>query len=301
VYGVKAAVSMLGSIAAIAGLQLFYGSEDQRRTAAVLAAAVAAALAASTLLAVARLREPPGHQGRGATRLLPAFRDVLRNPHAVPLLFVFFIENFGMASLAVLTPFVMTYALAMEALTPLFIGMYFVPALIGIPVWIRVSRRVGKRRLWLCATAVLALAFSGLFFLQPGQAWLALALAIVAGVGGGCGQVIGPSIQADIIDWDELQTGQRKEGAYFAVWNFMRKSAFGLSAMIAGLVLDAIGFQPNAEQSEATRIGMRALFSLAPGACFGLGLLALLRFRLDEAEHASIRRRLEQRALQAAS
>ena len=301
VFGVKAAVAMLGSIAAIGGLQLFYSSPDQRRTAAVLAASLAVLLAVSVGLAVSRVREQPGHQGRGAKRMLPAFRDVLRNPHAVPLLLVFFIENFGMASLGVLTPFVMKYALAMEDLTPLFIGMYFVPALLGIPVWIRLSRRVGKRRLWLFATGVLTLAFSGLFFVQPGQMWLVLALGIVAGIGGGCGQVVGPSIQADIIDWDELRTGQRKEGAYFAVWNFMRKSAFGLSAMIAGLVLDAIGFQPNAEQSEATRLGMRALFGLAPGVCFGLGFLALLRFRLDEAEHAAIRRGLEQRALQSVS
>ena len=297
VFGVKAAVAMLGSIAAIGGLQLFFVSDDPRRTAELLAAAVSVALAASILLSVARLREPPEHQGRGASRMLPAFRDVLRNPHAVPLLFVFFIENFGMASLGVLAPFVMKYVLDMEALTALFIGAYFVPALLGIPVWIYLSRRMGKRRLWLFATAVLALAFSGLFFVQPGQMWLLLGLGIVAGIGGGCGQVVGPSIQADIIDWDELRTGERKEGAYFAVWNFMRKSAFGLSAMTAGLWLDAIGFQPNAEQSEATRIGMRALFGLAPGTCFALGFFALLRFRLDEAEHAAIRRGLEQRAL----
>jgi GPH family glycoside/pentoside/hexuronide:cation symporter len=297
VFGVKAAVAMLGSIAAIGGLQLLQASDDPRGTAMLLAAAVSVALLASVLLAVARLREPPHHQGRGASRMLPAFRDVLRNPHAAPLLFVFFIENFGVASLGILAPFVLTYALALGELTALFIGAYFVPALLGIPVWIRLSRRLGKRRLWLIATAVLALAFSGLFFVEPGQVWLLLALGVVAGVGGGCGQVVGPSIQADIIDWDELRTGQRKEGAYFAVWNFMRKSAFGLSAMAAGLWLDAIGFQPNAEQSEATRVGMRALFGLAPGACFALGFLALLRFRLDEAEHAAIRRSLEQRAL----
>jgi GPH family glycoside/pentoside/hexuronide:cation symporter len=297
VFGVKAAVAMLGSIAAIGALQLFYGSQDQRRTAVVLAAGVAVVLAASVAFTVARLREPPSHQGRGASRILPAFRDVLRNPHAVPLLLVFFVENFGMASLGILAPFVLKYVLAMESLTALFIGMYFVPALLGIPVWIRLSRRVGKRRLWLFATGVLALAFSGLFFVQPGQMWLVLTLGIVAGIGGGCGQVVGPSIQADIIDWDELRTGERKEGAYFAVWNFMRKSAFGLAAMTAGLLLEAIGFQPNAEQSEATRTGMRALFGLAPGACFALGFLALLRFRLDEAEHASIRRDLERRAL----
>jgi GPH family glycoside/pentoside/hexuronide:cation symporter len=105
--------------------------------------------------------------------------------------------------------------------------------------------------------------------------------------------VVGPSIQADVIDYDELHTGERKEGAYFAVWNFVRKSAYGIAAMLVGLMLSTLGFEANAVQGETTRLGMRVLFSFVPGACYLLGTLAFLRFRLDEAEHAAIRRELE--------
>jgi GPH family glycoside/pentoside/hexuronide:cation symporter len=262
----------------------------------MLAAVVSVVLVAAVGLAVVCLRERAEYQGRGATNLRDAFRDVLANPHAVPLLFAFFVENLGMASLAVMVPFVMKYVLFMEDQTPVFIGIYFVPALLGIPLWIRLSRSVGKRRLWLFAIAMLAAAFSGLFFIQPGQAWLVFTLGTIAGIGGGCGQVVGPSIQADIIDWDELRTGQRKEGAYFAVWNFMRKSAYGVSAMAAGFVLDAVGFVPNVEQSAETQLGMKALFGLMPGICYVLGFVALSRLRLDEKEHTEIRRALDARA-----
>ena len=123
-------------------------------------------------------------------------------------------------------------------------------------LWVWLSRRVGKRRLWLFAVAMLGLAFSGLALVQPGQAWLMFTLGIVAGIGGGCGQVVGPSIQADIIDWDELATGERKEGAYFAVWNFVRKSAYGLASMMLGLLLAAVGYEPNAVQDESTKLGL---------------------------------------------
>jgi len=300
VFAVKTAVATLGSILGIGGLVLFYQSDDPRRTASAIAAGVGIAMTLSICLAVLRLRERPEHQGRGAMRLTSAFRDVFANPHAVPLLFAFFAENFGVACLGVITPFVMEYALAMADRTPLFIGVYFIPSLLGIPLWVHLSRRIGKRKLWLFATATLALAFSCLAFVQPGVEWLAFCLATVAGIGGGCGQVVGPSIQADIIDWDELRTGERKEGAYFAVWNFMRKSAYGLSAMGTGLMLDAVGFVPNAAQSEATQFGMRAIFGLVPGTCYVLGWFALRRLRLDEAEHASIRRTLDDRALAAA-
>jgi GPH family glycoside/pentoside/hexuronide:cation symporter len=269
-------------------------------TAGWLVAGVSCALVLFIGIAVAFLRERPENQGRGGQNLRQSLRDVLANPHAVPLLGAFFIENLGTASLAVMTPFVMEYVFFMKDQTPVFIGVYFVPTLLGIPLWVWLSRRVGKRRLWLFAVALLSFAFSGLAFAQPGQAWLMYTLAAIAGIGGGCGQVVGPSIQADIIDWDELRTGERKEGAYFAVWNFMRKSAYGLAAMGSGLLLSAVGFVPNAEQSETTQLGMRALFGIAPGLCYVLGFFALRRLRLDEAEHTEIRRELDARALRAA-
>lgn len=301
VFAVKSAVATLGSLAAIGGLALFYRSDDPRETALWLVAGVSAALALFVGIAVARLRERPEHQGRGARGLRQSFRDVLANPHATPLLLTFFIENLGMACLAVMTPFVMEYVFDMKEQTPVFIGVYFIPSLLGIPFWVWLSRRVGKRRLWLLAVGLLAGAFSGLAFVKPGQEWLMYGLGVVAGIGGGCGQVVGPSIEADIIDWDELQTGERKEGAYFAVWNFMRKSAYGVAAMSSGVILEVVGFVPNEAQGESTQLAMRALFGLVPGVCFVLGFFALRRLRLDEAEHAAIRLALDARALQAAA
>jgi GPH family glycoside/pentoside/hexuronide:cation symporter len=300
VFAVKTAVATLGSLAAIGGLALLIRSDEPRMAAAWLVAGVSCALVLFIGIAVLRLRERPENQGRGGQDLRQSLRDVLANPHAVPLLGAFFIENLGTATLAVMAPFVLEYVFSMKEQTPVFIGVYFLPTLFGIPLWVWLSRRVGKRRLWLFAVGLLAFAFSGLAFVQQGQAWLMFTLATIAGVGGGCGQVVGPSIQADIIDWDELRTGERKEGAYFAVWNFMRKSAYGLAAMGSGLLLGAIGFVPNAEQSETTQLGMRVLFGLVPGLCYVLGFFALRRLRLDEAEHTEIRRELDARALRAA-
>lgn len=297
VFGLKTAVAQTGTLLALGGMYLIIVAEQPRAAARSLVVVMAFAIPALIVLAVSRLRERPEYQGRGATDLRHGFRDVLANPHAARLLAVFFVENFGTANLGLLTPFVMEYVLDMERLTPAFIAVYFVPALLFIPMWIALSRRVGKKRLWLFSLSTMTVAFSGLFFVQPGDVALVCVLGFVAGVGGGCGQVVGPSIQADVIDYDELRTGQRKEGAYFAVWNFMRKSAYGVAAMLVGTLLSAVGFEPNAAQSEETRLGMRVLFSFVPAACFLAATLAFTRFRLGEAEHGEIRRQLDARAL----
>jgi GPH family glycoside/pentoside/hexuronide:cation symporter len=295
IFGVKHVVGTLGSLLALGGMGLLMRAEDPRRTAFAISLAIGVALAAPALLAVARLRERVEHQGRGATNPWKAFADVWRNPHARLLLFVFGIENFGTAVLAVLIAYVMEYVYALEQYTITFMLLYFVPAILFVPVWIRLSRRFGKRNLWIFSMAMMTLAFAGLAFVRAGDVTLVCALGVIAGVGGGCGQVVGPSIQADVVDYDERATGERKEGIYFAAWAFVRKSAFGVATMLAGLMLSAIGFEPNVEQSEETKLGLRTLFGILPGVCYAIGTLCFLRFRLDEAAHLAIRRELDAR------
>ena len=59
--------------------------------------------------------------------------------------------------------------------------------------------------------------------------------------GRGMRGTIGPSVQGDVIDYDEYKTGERKEGSYFAVWNFTYKSALGFMLLLTGFVLEASG------------------------------------------------------------
>lgn len=70
--------------------------------------------------------------------------------------------------------------------------------------------------------------------------------------------MVSPSIQADVIDYDEYLTGERKEGSYFAAWGLVQKNAGGISAMITGSGLQFSGFRPSVEQSAATKLVLRA-------------------------------------------
>ena len=109
-----------------------------------------------------------------------------------------------------------------------------------------------------------------------------------AGFSSASGGSIGPSVQGDVIDYDELQTGERKEGSYYAAWNFVYKSALGAMLMITGFALEASGFQPNVEQSDTVKHTMLALYGLLPLLCYGGGALMFIRFGLDERKHAEI-------------
>ena len=146
-----------------------------------------------------------------------------------------------------------------------------------------------------------AVSFGGMFLLPfmddptTRLVWIVV-MAFFAGLANGCGGTIGPSVQGDVIDYDEHQSGERKEGAYFAAWNFVQKSALGLMLLLTGFALELSGFVPNVEQSMQVKMTMVTLYGMFPLVCYLIGALLFSRFKLDEAAYARIREDLDARA-----
>ena len=130
---------------------------------------------------------------------------------------------------------------------------------------------------------------------QTRVVWI-FVMAFFAGLANGCGGTLGPSVQGDVIDFDEHQTGERKEGAYFAAWNFVQKSALGLMLLLTGFVLEYSGFVPNQEQTQEVKLAMVTLYGLFPLVCYAIGAWMFTKFSLDEETHAKIRADLDARA-----
>jgi len=291
-------IGAVGMVIGLGSLQLMHVADDKRFAAFALSVAAGFAVAGIVLWSTWRLPERADYQGRGGQRVSQSFLDVFRNRHARLLLVIYGVETFGGASVGMLVPYLVEYVVPMrELMVPLLLA-YTLPQFVFVPLWIRLSQRVGKKQLWLASMLVTAVSFAGFLPLEePGwQVWL---LATLLGVAGGCGAVVAPSINADVIDYDEYLTGERKEGAYLAVWNLIRKSSASLTAFVTGIVLQGAGFVPNVEQSEEAKFAIRALFSLLPAFCYVVGALLFARFAFNEPEHAAVRAALAERALQA--
>jgi Na+/melibiose symporter-like transporter len=133
------------------------------------------------------------------------------------------------------------------------------------------------------------------YFVAPDRISLVVLMLLVAGAGSGCGAAVGPSMLADAIDWDELRSGERKEGAYSAAWGFAVKLSNATIILLTGIGLEAFGFQAKQEQSEAAKLGLRVLFSAPPLVMYALGAWLLGRYALGANEHAAIREVLDGR------
>ena len=243
-----------------------------------------------------RTPEPAHHQGRGGVGLIASFVDVGRNPHALMLFFIFGIESFGMGIVGTLSAFIMDDLVGRIDLLEALLAAWMIPQFLLVPFWIHLSKRVGKRRLWLYGMASVACGFAGQFFLAEGRWVQVFVCVLLIGSGSSISQVIGPSIQADVVDYDELQSGQRKEGAYAAVWNFVRKAGGAAAAGVGGVALSLGGYDASAEiQSESVKDAIRYTAGILPATCFVIGILVFSRFSLGEAEHAEVVARIRER------
>jgi len=306
-FGMRHAFYTVGSILALVSMKLLIDAE-QESDAAVRDLAVDLGIIASLFMAimimfaVTRINERQEFQGRVNNNPFQAFADVWRNVHARLLIVVTFIENVGSAAIAVLTLYVMQYVVGAPQWAPLAILCYMIPSFLSVPMWIPLSRRYGKVKLWMFSMILTGLSFGGMFslpFIDAVEVRLStvFVLAAFAGLAAGCGGTLGPSVQGDVIDYDEHLTGERKEGSYFAAWNFVYKSATGVMLLLTGLVLQVFGFIPNEEQTLTTKIAMVSLYGIFPLVCCVIGAALFSRFKLDEDAYAQIRAELDSRRI----
>ncbi|MAI68907.1 MAG: hypothetical protein CBD03_04930 [Rhizobiales bacterium TMED143] len=298
IFGARHAGWIAGYISALATMYwliLAEGESSQavRSLAAEQSTYAAAVTGVMLLVCVMFVRERPEFTGRGAENPFTALRDIMRNRHASLLIFIIFIENLGGAVITILTLYNAEYVLNAPQMAPFFILSYMVFSFLLTPIWMPIARRIGKKRLWFCSMLVTAFAFGSMGFLQEGDDIVLLVLAAIAGAAGSCGGTINPSIKSDVIDYDELQTGERKEGAYFSAWYFVSKSAYGIMLMVTGFALSWAGFVPKAVQTDQVVDTLRFLYAGVPFFAYIFGALMFLRFSLNEAEHAEVIAELE--------
>jgi GPH family glycoside/pentoside/hexuronide:cation symporter len=278
-FGAKQISFTFGMLCAFGAIDMAMNADTPRTAAGGMA--VPGALIAAALLAVTPLliREPSTQRGGGQS-LATGLRDVMANRAARILLTVWFIESLGVGAVGTMAPYIAQYLLERPDVVGTLPAAYVVAGIISIPVWVRISHRYGARNTWLTAMLIGAAAFGGMMFVPTEELAPLLALLVVAGGAMGCGSVLASSLMADIIDLDESVTGERKEGIYSSALLFALKIGNSVATALSGLILAAVAFTPNVEQSAESLFGMRLLMGGLPCLGFLVGAAIFRSFPL---------------------
>lgn len=305
---VRLSFSIIGGVlAAFFHTQIVSSFDDTRQGALVSAAIWAVAITAPWFITFLGTREPGYALARpaaGGLGFWEALRLALRNRPFVLVTLIYLLSWLALQFVQTnLFIYVKDWVQMDTALFGYVLLAIQFSAFVWILIWARVSERIGKHGVYYLGIAVFVLVELALFFVQPGQTALVFALAAAAGAGVSVVYLVPWSMLPDVIELDELQTGQRREGIFYGFFALLQKLGLSLGLFISGWVLDLAGYvnavpgQPPPLQPPAVLLALRVLVGPAGAAILLLSTSAVSLYPITKARHAEIRAQLRARGL----
>ncbi|MDZ8260165.1 MFS transporter [Nostoc sp. ChiQUE01b] len=174
-------------------------------------------------------------------------------------------------------------------------------ALLMLFVWGGLSKKIGKKVVYFLGMSLWIIAAAGLFFLQPSQRVLMYVMAVMAGIGVSTAYLIPWSMIPDVIELDELQTGQRREGIFYAFMVLLQKFGLALGLFLVGNALQVAGFKesvagsPLPMQPESALFAIRIAVGPIPTVFLIFGLILTYFYPITREMHAQIMLKLKER------
>lgn len=298
-FGVREGIVIAGTLCAAVLPGLIAESVGSEREALRLFALIFGSLLMLLyLLLLLTLRERPEFVARPPNPLVPGVRRALRSRPFQIILLASVCAGIPGPLAATLVPFFNAYVVQPENPSlwlSAFLFAYFAAAFVSLPLWLRAARRRGKHATLLTAFACMSVATAGTLFTGRGDvAWF---LVCLAGAGSAFGAVsfLPLALKADVIDYDELLTGRRREAQFTSFWSIVPKFVQIPAAAIPVAVLASLGYVPNQPQNPEVVSALRLMFGLVPPIFLGLAYWILRRYPITPEVHAAIRRGTEAR------
>ena len=296
-FSVEQAFSVAGTLFASAIPGLLAAQLGARRGYFWFAAVFGGLLAGLMWNLVYRVRERASFATRPPNPLVPGVRRVLRNRAFRLLVTVYMIGALTGAIPGTLMPYFVTYVLEPEGQAlnwiSLYLFLYFGTGLVCLPLWVWLANKIGKKAAWLFSFVSGGTGSLALFFVPQGDVVLFGAILVWAGSSFAARLFLAPSIQADVIDYDELLTGKRREAQYGGLWSITTKFAVIPSLTIPLAVLATYGYEPNVPQTEEVRLAIRSIFALAPATTALIAFSFACFFPITEPVHRAIQSGIE--------
>lgn len=294
---------VLGGIisAAIPAITGLYGHTVDRFTMGVVAAVIIVLVPSAMLIATTFVEEPPVTR-RIHVPWLPSLKALFGNKPFRLFCFCYVIFTLGGSVASVTLVFFMSDYLQQPAIVGPGLFTVTIMTLAAVPLWLWVSRRIGKHAATATSLMLTMLLYAGVTpLLHAGQGWWYVGLLAIMGATSSGFTTLPLGMIGDIIDYDTLIHRQPRGGIYWGVWSFAQKVAPAIGIGITLPFLQWLGFHPGAHNSQSSLDALKYVYCFGPVPFYVLGGLLLYWFPLTARRHDIIRRRLLQRQTRASS
>lgn len=169
------------------------------------------------------------------------------------------------------------------------------------PVIPRIISRFGKKTVYQYCGLFTVVGGVGLFFAPANMLWLVFVAFGIKGVGASLINTLMFGLEADTVEYGEWKTGQRSEGATYALFAFTRKlcqslgGAVGAWALALGGYVAATAAVPNPVQPDSAGLAIRATVGLLPAVVAVIAMVIFVKYPLNDDTFRQIRDETEAR------
>jgi glycoside/pentoside/hexuronide:cation symporter, GPH family len=295
----KGGAAVIGYIIGAAGITLIVGvfrslGLDLRQAWSATAAVLGSFATITLLITTLTIKERPELAGEPST--VPPLRGILycfKNKPFNLLMIIFILGGFAFTVQAALLPFLIQYNLGMGSqistimtISLLTTGLFVIPT-----KWL--ADKTDKGPTYAAGMGLAALTFLLAFIFLPHHPTpLVYVVAVALGIAFSTHWVIPYAMLPDVIEYDELMTGERREGTYFGISNFLNKFAVALGTAVPGWALAGFGYVPNAVQTGQALFGIRLFYAAVPALVIFSFLPLLIWYPITKKTHAALRQQI---------
>lgn len=169
--------------------------------------------------------------------------------------------------------------------------------ILALPFWLALARRIDKKTVFIIGV-VWWIGAQGLMLLggPDWPRWTIFAVAAFAGIGYAVADLMPWAMLPDVIDEDELATGERREGLYNGTFTLLRKMGGATAVLLVGISLDLSRYDGTAAtQPDSAITAIRIMMALVPAVLLAATAWTARRYPLSREAHRAVLQQLEER------
>lgn len=215
------------------------------------------------------------HQKTSTENIIDALKVVIKNPGYLYLASIFLLSTTAAALPATVVLFYIKDVLDGEAYFGLFLLVYFLCALGGLPLWYKISKHKGKRFTWMIAMVLTIIGFIWATFLSPGD-FIAYGLICIL-----TGMCLGADLSMPASMLSDLITHSPNKAKYFGIWGMIGKSSIAIAGSLGLFVLGVLGYEPGSTNADSTRFYVAITYALIPCVIKLFSFILLYKSKID--------------------
>ncbi|MBK8946902.1 MAG: MFS transporter [Ignavibacteriae bacterium] len=236
--------------------------------------------------------------------LIQSFKVTLKNKTFIKLVISFVFVIVGFQFVMGFSNFIMIYYVYLgdKDAASVLMGwngtIWALTGLVGVLPMSWISTKIGKKQTVMFSFSLLAIGqLSKIVCYSQTYPWLSVIPTILLSWGMVMCFSLVNSMNADICDEDELNTGIRREGSYYAVYGWWWKASVSIAYIISGYLLELTGYNADlTQQMDSTLFWLRFWEIGLPTVLVIIAVLTISRYSLTENRVYEIKEILKSRS-----